>query len=489
MAPKLARMLKQPQYNWAMKSFLHTFASRSRFTVCASLLAAGFSLGSAVQAQSSTEAFSHVLSEPGSAGLGAVARFEASPYRGSGTRYDVLPLYLFEGERFFLDANRAGVKLFKGVDQRLDLFAAQRLEGFPSDRMPASLAGMTMRDSGIDLGLSWQYRQPWGNVQAEFLHDANNTSKGNELRLGYSYDWRSGPWSLRPSVSVALRDANLNNYYYGVRGSESTLDRPAYAPGAGINTTLGLYGTYEMTQQWRLLAGVSATLLDGKTRDSPIVQKRVLPGVYVGAAYDFGGHQRDWARETSPTWVKLLYGKATDDGCHLLKIVTAQCLSTAKVNSTSIAGVQVGKTFIENFNGWPLDVVGYAGLTHHNDRGLQANGVQLDLFMKAFYSGFPWSDRVKTRLGLGAGVSAAQRAPYIEVSSQAANGKPTSRLLQYLDPTLDVSLGDLIGSSALKDTYIGFGVSHRSGIFGASRLLGNVSGGSNYIYTYVESAL
>ncbi len=33
------------------------------------------------------------------------------------------------------------------------------------------------------------------------------------------------------------------------------------------------------------------------------------------------------------------------------------------------------------------------------------------------------------------------------------------------------------------------GVSHRSGIFGASRLLGNVNGGSNYIYTYVETAL
>jgi outer membrane protein len=52
-----------------------------------------------------------------------------------------------------------------------------------------------------------------------------------------------------------------------------------------------------------------------------------------------------------------------------------------------------------------------------------------------------------------------------------------------------VSLGDLLGSRALKDTFIGLGVSHRSGIFGSSRLLGNVSGGSNYIYTYVESAL
>ena len=62
-------------------------------------------------------------------------------------------------------------------------------------------------------------------------------------------------------------------------------------------------------------------------------------------------------------------------------------------------------------------------------------------------------------------------------------------MLNYLDPTIDVSLGDLLGSRALKDTFIGFGVSHRSGIFGSSRLLGNVSGGSNYLYTYVESAL
>ena len=59
-------------------------------------------------------------------------------------------------------------------------------------------------------------------------------------------------------------------------------------------------------------------------------------------------------------------------------------------------------------------------------------------------------------------------------------------MLNYLDPTIDVSVGDLIGSRALKETYLGFGVSHRSGIFGTSRLLGNVNGGSNYLYTYVE---
>ena len=61
-------------------------------------------------------------------------------------------------------------------------------------------------------------------------------------------------------------------------------------------------------------------------------------------------------------------------------------------------------------------------------------------------------------------------------------------MLLSLDPTVDVSLGDLLSYRPLKETYFGIGVSHRSGVFGASRLLGNVNGGSNYIYTYVETA-
>jgi outer membrane protein len=472
-----------------MKNLLSSFPLWARLLAGTALAASGLSGMTAARADVNLESMTNILSAPGSAGLGLVTRIEASPYRDAGNRYDVLPLYLYEGDRFFLHANRGGVKLLNDDAQRVDLFVEQRLEGFPADRLPASLAGMAARDSGIDLGLSWRYRQPWGTVQAELLHDAANTSKGNEFRLGYTYDWRSGPWMLRPSLSIAVRDAALNNYYYGVRAGEAGPGRAAYSPGAGLNTSLGLFGSYDLSQRWRLLAGVSATVLDRKIKDSPIVEKRVLPGAYVGVAYDFGGHQREWAQDGSPTYFKLLYGKATDDGCHLLKIATAQCLSTAKINPTSITALQIGKPFLQNVNGWPVDFVGYAGLTYHDDRGLQANGMQLDLFMKAFYSGFPWSDRVKTRLGMGMGVSLAQRAPYIEVSSQAIEGKPTSRILQYLDPTIDLSLGDLVGSRALKDTFIGLGVSHRSGIFGSSRLLGNVNGGSNYIYTYVETAL
>ncbi|WP_341909513.1 MipA/OmpV family protein [Polaromonas sp. YR568] len=451
--------------------------------------ALGLLAGAGAQAAGNTEPLTDILSTPGSAGLGLVTRIEASPYRDAGTRYDLLPLYLYEGERLFLHANRGGVKLLNGNENRFDLFIEQRLEGYPADRLPASLSGMAQRDSGIDLGVAYRYRQPWGTVQAELVQDVGGASKGSEFRLGYTYDWRSGPWLLRPSITLGMRSAQLNNYYYGVSAGEARAGRPAYSPGSGINTSVGLYGSYDLTERWRLLGGVSVTMLPKSVADSPIVGKRVLPAVYVGAAYDFGGHKREWAENDTPTYFKLMYGKSTDDGCHLLKIVTAQCLSTAKVNGTSIAGVQIGKPFLQNVNGWPLDFIGYVGLLHHNERGLQRNGAQLDLFMKAVYSGFPWSHRVKTRLGLGVGVSMAQRVPYIEATSAAASGKTGSKVLNYLDPTLDVSLGDLIGYRPLKDTYIGFGVSHRSGIFGASRVLGNVNGGSNYIYTYIESAL
>jgi MipA family protein len=435
------------------------------------------------------EQITDIQKTPGSAGLGYVLRVEPSPYKDATTRLEIKPLFLYEGERVFLHSSRVGVKLFDSPEQRLDVFLDKRLEGFPIKSPPASLSGMAIRHSSTDAGLSYRYRQPWGTLQAELLHGVSDTQSGTEARLGYSNETTSGRWTLRPSVTLAWRNAKLNDYYYGVTPGEATAARPAYSAGAGLNASVGLYTTYQLSQNWRLLGGASATLLSSQIKDSPVVSKRFLPAVYVGAAYDFGAPRpRSTDAGGTPTYVKLLYGSATDDGCHLVKIVTARCFSTTSSNRTDIQAIQVGKPFVENFNGWPVDLVGYVGLTRHDERGLQANGMQVDAFMKAYYHGFPWASRVKTRLGFGAGVSLAQRVPYIEASSAAIANDPSSRLLQYMEPTLDVSLGDIIGARSLKDTYIGVGVAHRSGIFGSSRLLGNVNGGSNYIYGYVESA-
>ena len=459
------------------------------FGPAALVLASSVALSSPAFAFADNEQITDIQTTPGSAGLGYVLKAEPSPYKDATTRLEIHPLFLYEGERVFLHSSRVGVKLFDSKEQRLDVFLDKRLEGFPLRSPPASLSGMAIRQSSTDAGLSYRFRQPWGTLQAELLHGVSGAQSGTEARLGFSTEAQSGRWTLRPSVTLAWRNARLNDYYYGVTPAEATAARPAYAAGAGVNASLGLYGSYQLSQNWRLLGGASATLLPGSISGSPVVGKRFLPSVHVGAAYDFGAPKpRAPEAGGSPTAIKLLYGQSTADGCHLVKIVTARCFATSTEDRTDIAAIQIGKPLVQNFNGWPVDMVGYVGLTRHDERGLRPNGLQIDLFMKAYYHGFPWSERVKTRLGFGAGVSLAQRVPYIEASSAAPSSKPSSRVLQYLDPSLDISLGDLIGSRALKETYIGFGVSHRSGIFGASRLLGSVNGGSNYIYGYVESA-
>ena len=450
-------------------------------------LTAALLLCSAASATALTDASTEVLSTPGSVGLGMNLRLATSPYRDVGSTLDLIPLYLYEGERVFLRSSRIGLKLLTGPQHRFDVLVDKRLEGFPLKDRPGSLDGMDLRSSGTDAGLSYKYISSWGTLQLQALRDISSGHPGSEVRIGYGADWQSGLWQLRPSVTLAWRDSKLNDYYYGVRPHEATPGRPAYSAGAGINTTLGLDASYAVSRGWRLLGGMSVTLLPTGITDSPLVGRSVLPSVYVGAAYDFGAPTRPPFEAGSPTTIKALVGKSTEDGCHLVKILTARCFATSSTNATNIAGVQIGKPFIQNWNGWPIDWSAHLGLTQHDDRGLQRNGLQADAFLKATYSNFPWSQQVATRIGFGVGVSMAQRAPYIEASSQAQQGELSSRLLTYLDPTVDVSVGDLIGVRSLKNTFVGVGVSHRSGIFGSSRLLGKVDGGSNYIYTYLEA--
>lgn len=434
-------------------------------------------------AAATSDPLTSIIATPGGGGMGFANRLESSPYRGGGTRNDLVPLYLYEGEYAYLHGYRAGLKLYDGDDNRFDVFIAHRFEGFPSDTIPSSLTGMTARSPGADFGVSYQRSGPWGAVYSEYLHDFTGASAGNELRLGYNYEWKGERWRLRPNLMFAARDAKLNNYFYGVQPGEAGAIRPAYQPGSGVNGQIGLYGAYALTERWRLLGGISATRWASGVRNSPIVDNRVQTSTVIGLMYDVSP-EHAIEPDNNPLIVKLMVGKATN--CNLASVMEFTCASTKTIDKTGISAIHVGRPFIKQLNGWPLDVVGYVGLLRHDERGLQANSWQVDAYMKAFYYGFPWSEHVRTRLGFGVGVSYAQKVPFVEQRDQTIRGRNSSKLLNYLDPSIDVSVGDLFGVRKLRETYLGVGVSHRSGIFGTSQMLSNVNGGSNYLYSYLE---
>lgn len=140
-------------------------------TLCAALLLAAAT--QTTYAQSVGEPLSDLLSsQPGSAGLGGVTIYSRSPYRDGGTQRDLLPLYLYEGERLFLRSDRIGLKFaLPAPGQVLEVFARRRLESHPQDDVPAALEGMAFRSSGMDLGLTWRMSGPWGQVHATALGD------------------------------------------------------------------------------------------------------------------------------------------------------------------------------------------------------------------------------------------------------------------------------------------------------------------------------
>jgi MipA family protein len=421
---------------------------------------------------------------PGGVAIGAASRIERSPYRGAGMRRDFLPLYLYEGEQLYLHSLSVGLKLGASEARRFDVFLKQRFEGHPTDDIPPGLAGMAPREPGIDFGISAQRGGDWGIAYAELLRDVSAVSKGSELRLGYKIPWRSGRLWLRPHAMLAFRSARLNDYYYGVRASEATAERSAYEAHAGVVPELGIFAAYGLTERWRLLGGASVARLPSTVSDSPIVERRTQRSISLGLMYDLSPEHEAWP-ERKPLIARVFHGASSN--CDALKIMLLKCTSTHTLDQTGVTGFEVGRPFIERLNGWPLNLAGFVGLIRHREAGFQPDFWQINAYLKAYFYGFPWDARVRTRLGLGIGLAYAEKVPLSEQRDQALRGRGTSKLLNTFDPTVDVSLGDVIRTRRLRETYVGLGVSHRSGIFGTSQLLSNVHGGSNYIYGYVET--
>jgi len=421
--------------------------------------------------------------DAGGAGSGGAVRAVRSPYLGDGVRYDYLPVNVYAGEHAYLHSDRVGLKLDLDADQRVDMFLAHRYEGTPLLRPPAALAGMALREQGTDLGIGYRRRTAWGTLGVELLHNVDDASRGSEARLRLAKALRRGELRLWPQATLSWRDTKLNDYYYGVRPAEAAAARPAYLAGSGLNLELALYAAYPLSKNWQLLGGISATQWSGGVRTSPIVENRLQATATLGLLYEHSPQADAWSA-SRPLWVKVYTGKASE--CDVLQIVRLACTSTRTPEDTRVASIELGRTLIERLNGWNIDIAGYIGLLRHDENGYQPDHWQVNAYVKSFWYGFPWRDRVKTRIGIGSGLSYAERVPTIEARDQARRGENTNKLITYLDPTIDFSLGDLVGSRALKNTFVGLGVSHRSGVFGLSQLLGNVDGGSNYIYTYVE---
>jgi outer membrane protein len=351
----------------------------------------------------------------------------------------------------------------------LDAFISYRFEGWTHDRVPDSVVGLPLREPGYDGGVSLRRRMSWGTPYAELLHDVSNGSHGTEARLGYwANEWRHNRLTVKPHVMLAWRNESLNNYYYGT---------PTYAAGAGIDLQAALYASYALTESWNLIGGLTATRRSSEVANSPMAQGALQGQAFLGFLYDFSPKEARWAPASRPVIVKLLYGNSSD--CNVAQTVELTCTSRHTVDNTDVAAVHFGRMLIQNAGGWPVDLAAFVALQRHFEKSYGDDYWSVMAFFKAYWTKFPWDAYLHTRFGFGSGLSYSEQIGQMEAHDQGRRGRGTWKLLNYLDPSFDLRVA--------RDTYVGVGVSHRSGEFGKSMFFGNVNGGSNYIYVSIET--
>jgi len=219
-------------------------------------------------------------------GLGLAVMSEASPYRGVDNKTRVLPVITFENRwvRFF--GPSLELKLGQAGPAHFSLLATYSDNGYkPGDS--TTLAGMAERKSGFWLGARAALPTEWANLSATWSADASGNSKGQRFSLSAERRFALGDVGISPRLSAHWTDSKATQYYYGVDPGEATASRPAYRPGASVDTEVGLRLDYRLAPQQMLFADLGVRAYGSEVKNSPLVDRSSLPEVRMGYLYRF----------------------------------------------------------------------------------------------------------------------------------------------------------------------------------------------------------
>lgn len=186
-------------------------------------------------------------------------------------------------DRYYINALQAGVWLVDSDDKRLRLGLATQAR-FGWDANDGKLTrGMNDRDFSVDLGPAVRWQTNYGTFNAQWGFDVGGASNGQTVDLQYIKSLiRSSAFKLNGSVGLGWNDHKFNDYYFGVAANETSRFRPAYSAGSGTEVKVGINGSYAVGNDSFLLFGTSITRLGDQQADSPIVETRIQPLVYLG---------------------------------------------------------------------------------------------------------------------------------------------------------------------------------------------------------------
>lgn len=396
-------------------------------------------------------------------GVGIGVRSASMPFKTDGnTVNDVMPLLFYKGDNFYLDGASGGYHLYQSPDFSIGLAAQMRFFDIPR------YAQNEIQGSQIDFGAKaiWHY-SPKVDVSLEVLSDNDGRVYSN---LTGDYQLEGKGWEASLYASLRAKSSRFNNTYYGLQIDDI---------GSGVDSKVGVKGRTQIYQNLYAVGHFGATFFDHDTYSSRTIDSHTQWEGYLGLAMFGSSISSSQAKLPDGAYIRLASGLATQSGPTEIFMFD----NDTDPDRNTMTSVFYGHPLAGTVFGLPLDFYLTPGYVYHHNSDTQSSFDEYVLAIKAYYT-FDWA--VRTRLGFAEGISYSTKISHIENKNLNDKGYEPSKLMNYLDFSADVNMGDLLNKNSLGNLWLGYSLHHRSGIFTSTSAFGRIKGGSDYNSLYLQ---
>ncbi len=403
-------------------------------------------------------------------GIAAMYRTASIPFytaNDDSTVSTFVPMMFFENEHLYINGLEGGAFLFNEEDSDWRVSAITRLRFVD---IPKSVQNAFEGDR-VDFGgqLRYDFNENW-RAEVELMTDDEFQFHSN-YRIAANYEL--GDWEFEPSFTIRYKDSDFNSEYYAFK------DVTGERIGAGADANLGIRARYHVISNLYLLGETSVTRLDNEAYKSGIVEDRYQGEVFVGFGFfNDKGKERKSDLHNRP-YLRIAHGWATPSNMGDIFKFNAE----KDEYDNQLTSFFYGHPLTDELFGLPLDIYLTPGLVHHWSSDVQSSSTEYVMAIKAYYT-FNWP--TQWRFGVAEGMSYIDNITYIEGTEMEEKGYTPSNLLNYLDFSLDVNVGDLFNQKDWDNMWVGYSLHHRSAIFENASQFGRIKGGSNYNTIYFQ---
>ena len=225
----------------------------------------------------------------------------------------VLPDIAWYGESAYFDNGELGYQWLDDKAFALETFVMFDTERaffsfwqpdnlfFSSDVLISSVPGFDMEQATPDVSINDVAARDWtinggirghwytknGEWKVSWQHDLLNVHSGSKFLLGYRHGWQVEKWRFSVGLDAIWKSEELLDYYYGLSFRDGVPMDVLYDARAGWQPRITVGASHPISERWQFIFRASYQRLNDGMYDSPLVDKKSVQSLFIGAAYRF----------------------------------------------------------------------------------------------------------------------------------------------------------------------------------------------------------